>query len=276
VIRGLGASSDGGARGITAPDSDGQLRAVRRAYREAGVAPSTVGLVEAHGTSTPVGDAAEVRTLCRLLETENLAPGAVALGSVKSNIGHLKSAAGAAGLVKAVLALEHRVLPPSLNFESPNEALLQPDLPVRVITEAEEWRAGAHPRRVGVSAFGFGGTNFHAVIEEAPQTGPRVYPAPVPEPEPLPLPGTGLLRLGAGSRAELRARLETLGREVSAGTPFAELCERYGRPVATAEVRCAITARDASELQDRLEGLLTLFERGKGELRLAGAGTFVG
>ncbi|MDY0000359.1 MAG: SDR family NAD(P)-dependent oxidoreductase [Polyangia bacterium] len=167
IIRGVGASSDGGGRGITSPSPDGQLQALRRAWTDANLEPSTLGLVEAHGTSTPVGDAAEVETLCRLLGSRANGARPVAVGSVKSNIGHLKSAAGAAGLVKAILSMEERTLFPSLNFSEPNLALRRKDLPIQIQTSLEPWEPKrGTPRRAGVSAFGFGGTNFHVVLEE--------------------------------------------------------------------------------------------------------------
>ncbi len=166
VLRGMAGSSDGKGKGITAPNPIGQRLAVQRAWKAAGVAPSEGMMIEAHGTSTPVGDVVEVNALSETLGA-GLRPGSVALGSVKSNIGHLKSAAGAAGLLKAVLALHEKVLPPSLNYAKPNPNYDWSRSPFRVNTELRPWeRPASGVRAAGLSAFGFGGTNFHMVLEE--------------------------------------------------------------------------------------------------------------
>ena len=167
VIRGLGGSSDGRGKGITAPNPVGQKLCIRRAWENAGVAPSEGDLIEGHGTSTPVGDVAEVQSLVEVFAQFGLPAGSIALGSVKSNIGHLKGAAGAAGILKAVFALHEKVLPPSLNFHRPNPDIDFTHSPLRVNTELRPWEKSRDGvRRAGVSAFGFGGTNFHAVLEE--------------------------------------------------------------------------------------------------------------
>ena len=165
VIRGIGGSSDGRGKGITAPSQRGQIQAIARAYSQAGYPAASVELVEAHGTSTKVGDATELSTLSRLW-TGIEGSGKVAVGSIKSQIGHLKAAAGIAGIMKTVMALHHRTIPPSANFETPNPTVDWDRIPFFVPTQALEWpRPEAHPRRAGVSAFGFGGTNFHIALE---------------------------------------------------------------------------------------------------------------
>ncbi len=167
VLRGIGGASDGKGKGITAPNPIGQKLAVERAWQNAGLSPATVGLIEGHGTSTRVGDVVEVQSMVDVLSSFQLSPASVALGSVKSNIGHLKGAAGAAGLLKAVMALRDKVLPPSLHFEHPNPGIDFAHSPLYVNTELRPWTTPADGvRRAGLSAFGFGGTNFHAVIEE--------------------------------------------------------------------------------------------------------------
>ena len=167
VLLGLAGSSDGRGKGITAPNPVGQKLAVQRAWRNAGVPPETASLVEGHGTSTPVGDVVEHQSMAEVFGASGAAPGSIALGSVKSNIGHLKGAAGAAGMFKTVMSLHEKVIPPSLNFRSPNPNIDFSRSPFRVNTELREWeRPEAGVRRAGVSAFGFGGTNFHAVLEE--------------------------------------------------------------------------------------------------------------
>lgn len=166
LVKGVGASSDGKGKGITAPNPIGQKLAMERAYTSAGIDPSSVKLIEAHGTSTKVGDKIEVNTLIEFFKPYNLPKGSIKLGSVKSQIGHLKSAAGAAGIAKAVLALHNKTIPPSINFETPNPNINWADGPFEIPTQAEKWESGDEPRRAGVSSFGFGGTNFHVILEE--------------------------------------------------------------------------------------------------------------
>jgi acyl transferase domain-containing protein/NAD(P)H-dependent flavin oxidoreductase YrpB (nitropropane dioxygenase family)/NAD(P)-dependent dehydrogenase (short-subunit alcohol dehydrogenase family) len=166
VIKGMGASSDGRDKGLTAPRLEGQLRALRRAYGQAHISPSQVGLIEAHGTGTVVGDQTEAQALIQLMREAQAGPQSCAVGSVKSMIGHTKCAAGIAGLIKTTLALHHRVLPPTL-VETPNAKGDFEEGVLYLNTEPRPWVHGAlHPRYAGVSAFGFGGTNFHAVLSE--------------------------------------------------------------------------------------------------------------
>jgi acyl transferase domain-containing protein/NAD(P)H-dependent flavin oxidoreductase YrpB (nitropropane dioxygenase family) len=168
VIKGVGSSSDGRDKGLTAPRPEGQARALSRAYSKANVSPASVGLIEAHGTGTVAGDQAEVQSLTRVFSEAQAERQSCAIGSVKSMIGHTKCTAGAAGLVKVALALHHKVLPPTLGVEKPNPRARFPETPFYVNTEARPWMDGDadSPRRAAVSAFGFGGTNFHVVVEE--------------------------------------------------------------------------------------------------------------
>jgi acyl transferase domain-containing protein/phosphopantetheinyl transferase len=164
VIRGTGVASDGKGASLMTPRVDGQVLALKRAWDAAAIGPETVGLVEAHGTATPAGDAAELETLARFFGPPNggRRPG---LGSVKSMIGHAMPAAGIAGLIKAALSVHHGVLPPTLHAEEPNPSLDRTRF--RLIGRAEEWD-GAGSRRAGVNAFGFGGINAHVVLESHP------------------------------------------------------------------------------------------------------------
>ncbi len=167
VIKSIGTSSDGKGQAIYAPSPAGQMRCLRQAYNQANVTPDTIELVEAHGTGTKAGDAAEVQALTEVYRSANAAGRWCALGSVKSQIGHTKAAAGAAGLIKAVLALHHKVLPPTIKVQQPIEPLAGNQCPFYINTEARPWLPTAqHPRRAAVSAFGFGGSNFHCVLEE--------------------------------------------------------------------------------------------------------------
>ncbi|MBN2906517.1 MAG: acyltransferase domain-containing protein, partial [Rhodobacteraceae bacterium] len=168
VIKGVGSSSDGRNRSLTAPHPQGQVRALCRAYEDAGVDPSTVALIEAHGTGTAVGDKSEIESLVTAFGEGNPASQTCAIGSVKSMIGHTKVTAGLAGLIKAALALKHRVLPPTLGVETPNSRVDFTQTPFYINAEARPWLSQdkGPVRRCGVSAFGFGGTNFHAVLEE--------------------------------------------------------------------------------------------------------------
>ena len=164
VIRAVGASSDGKGKGITAPNPKGQKIAVQKTFEQLDYTPADVGLIEAHGTGTRVGDAVELEALTELF-SPYAKPGTIGLGSVKSQIGHAKAAAGMAALIKTSLALYNKVLPPSVNFETPNPIVNWEKCPFRVITKAEAWPDGK-VRRANVSAFGFGGTNFHIAMEE--------------------------------------------------------------------------------------------------------------
>ncbi|OLC56437.1 MAG: hypothetical protein AUH92_00280 [Acidobacteria bacterium 13_1_40CM_4_69_4] len=168
VIKSIAASSDGRDKGLTAPRPEGQALALERAYAKAGFSPASVGLIEAHGTGTVAGDQAEVTTLKRVFEAAGAPRQSCAIGSVKSMIGHTKCAAGVAGMTKVALALYHKVLPPTLHVEKPNARARLDDSPFYVNSELRPWLrpTAGHPRRAGVSAFGFGGTNFHAVLEE--------------------------------------------------------------------------------------------------------------
>ncbi|QJD30595.1 type I polyketide synthase [Methylococcus geothermalis] len=168
IIKGIGSSADGRNRSLTAPHPQGQARALHRAYEDAGVEPSTVTLIEAHGTGTAVGDKSEIETLNTVFGESGAEPQTCAVGSVKSMIGHTKVTSGLAALAKATLALEHRVLPPTLGVEKPNASVDFAHSPFYICTEPRPWLAPpkGHPRRCGVSAFGFGGTNFHVVLEE--------------------------------------------------------------------------------------------------------------
>ncbi len=212
VIAGIGASSDGKGKGITAPNIEGQKRSLRRAYADAGLDPVEVDLIECHGTSTVVGDKIEIEALTDVVGTGRRgARGPIRVGSVKSQIGHLKSAAGAASLIKSALALHHKVLPPSINFQTPRQGVPFDAVPLQVQTRAETWEVEGWRRLVGVSAFGFGGTNFHIVLREhlpgppRPAAAPRVEVVERQQPE-------GIWAISALDHADLSRKLDQLER----------------------------------------------------------------
>ena len=164
LLKGVGSSSDGKGKAIYAPSSEGQARALRNAYEVTGVAPSTVELVEAHGTGTTVGDGVELGALTEVYGSAK--DGAwCALGSVKSMIGHTKASAGSAGIIKAALSLYNKTLPPTIKVTTPLKQLAAGTTPFYLNTELRPWIKKDHPRRAAVSALGFGGANFHAVLE---------------------------------------------------------------------------------------------------------------
>jgi acyl transferase domain-containing protein len=169
VIRGSAINNDGASKaGYSAPSIDSQAEVISEALVVARVEPETIGLVEAHGSGTPIGDPIEVAALTRAWRTSTDRRGFCALGSIKTNIGHTDAAAGVSGLIKTVLALEHGQIPASLHFETPNPALALDQSPFYVPTVTREWPAGETPRRAAVSSLGIGGTNAHVVLEEAP------------------------------------------------------------------------------------------------------------
>jgi malonyl CoA-acyl carrier protein transacylase len=276
VFRSMGGSSDGKGKGITAPNPVGQILAVKRAYERIGLAPTSVGLIEGHGTSTTVGDAAELQSMAKVFEEFGMAPGSIALGSVKGNIGHLKGGAGAAGIMKATMALHEKVLPPSLNFHAPNPNVDFNKVPFKVNTELRPWELkGQDARRCGVSAFGFGGTNFHAVLEEyipGKLTGEEKkmhFMASVPsdagsdqsDPGKLKKPIQGIAFIGAKSEEELIRRLEDLSEKTSGGwTPDLEVPLEKDLQ---AEKRIAIDYANAEELNDKIQRALKALKSGK-------------
>jgi len=278
VLRGIGGSSDGKGKGITAPNPIGQKLAIERAWQNAGLSPATATLIEGHGTSTRVGDVVEVQSMIDVLSSFHLPSHSVALGSVKSNFGHLKGAAGAAGLLKSVLALRDKVLPPSVHCEHPNPDIDFAHSPLYVNTELKPWTMPEDGvRRAGLSAFGFGGTNFHAVLEEYIPSklngnGKRSVavteiPPKVKEPSmnledvsrtssssSYKAPLRGALVIGAASVAALAERLRAVEKNAKAGLAPA--------PIAPAESdlrapeRLAIDYSNASELAEKAANAL--------------------
>jgi acyl transferase domain-containing protein/3-hydroxymyristoyl/3-hydroxydecanoyl-(acyl carrier protein) dehydratase len=175
VVKGVGLSNDVDGN-LLAPSEEGQLRAMRAAYAQAGWRPSDVELIECHATGTPVGDAVEFASLRQLWGDEQ---GRAVIGSAKSNVGHLLTGAGAVGLIKSVLAMEHGRLPPTANFEAPSSKIELGPSPFEVLARAEDWNPRGETRRAAVSGFGFGGTNAHVLLEQARE--PRRFLVDVPD-----------------------------------------------------------------------------------------------
>lgn len=258
VIRSVGAASDGLGSAVHAPKREGQVACLKRAYEVAGVDPASIGLVEAHGTGTKVGDATELAGLIEVFSGASRGIGPwCALGSIKSQIGHTKAAAGAAGLIKALLALRHRTIPPTVKVREPQNALRDPDCPFYIADRPRPWLAPADggPRRAGVSAFGFGGSNYHAVLEEAPQ-GAEEPVAWDPE--------TWLAAVSAADDTALRHALEALERRL-AEKPTSLLEHEWAQMVAresrsrfrhTDPVRCVLVGDLSAGAKDSPARLL--------------------
>ncbi|MEM9746736.1 MAG: SDR family NAD(P)-dependent oxidoreductase, partial [Actinomycetota bacterium] len=302
VLLGIAGSSDGKGKGITAPNPIGQQLAVKRAWEIAGEDPATVTAVEAHGTSTRVGDATELESLTAVFGTAGAPARSVALGSVKSNIGHLKAAAGAAGAFKMIRSLHDKVLPPSLHFEDPNPNVDWDTSPFAVNTALREWTPPpAGIRRAGVSAFGFGGTNFHMVLEEhvpgRHRPSARVFAgASVGQPaeianagtgsagdgarpslfDPTKPPPRGALVLGARDDADLLAQVNAA--LVDSRSGHAPAPSRPDPAVGSAPVRLAVDFGDADDLAGKLEKAVKALTSGNPAIyrMLRQQGVFVG
>ncbi|MEM7155184.1 MAG: SDR family NAD(P)-dependent oxidoreductase [Myxococcota bacterium] len=250
VIKGVGGSSDGRARGMTAPAPAGQLQAMRRAYQRAGFGPRTVGLFEAHGTGTVAGDVAELKSTTTLVRDSGGQPRQSAIGSVKTLIGHTKSTAGMAGLIKVAMALHRRVLPSHAGVSEPNPVLTREGCPLHLLSEPRPWLKQDTPRRGAVSAFGFGGTNFHVVLQEAaPDYRPWLAPSPA-----MRWPAE-LLLWGAADTDRLRAQIEGLRTELEGGAQFElrDLAATLAGRFTPDDETLALVARDIDTLASTLE-----------------------
>lgn len=247
VIKGSALNNDGAAKvGYAAPSVEGQAQVILAAQAIAEVSPDTIGYIEAHGTGTTLGDPIEIAALTQAFRAGTQRRGYCAIGSVKTNIGHLDAAAGVSGLIKTVLALKHRTLPPSLNFEQPNPQIDFAGSPFYVNAGARPWPAGPAPRRAGVSAFGMGGTNVHLILEEPPQMSIAGDPDAG---------ATKLLMLSARSEAALDTAADHLAGHL-AGHPEQALADiahtlRLGRK--RFGHRAAVLARDGAQAVGTLQ-----------------------
>ncbi|KPI15604.1 Mycocerosate synthase, 6-deoxyerythronolide-B synthase [Actinobacteria bacterium OK074] len=253
VIRGSAVNNDGGGERLTDPDVDGQRDVLRRAYADARISPEAVQYVELHGTGTPVGDPVEAAAVSAVVGRGDGDRPPLRVGSVKTNIGHLEAAAGIVGLLKAVLALRHRQLPPSLHFSAPNPAIPLDELNLRVQTELETWPAPDAPLVAGVSSFGVGGTNCHVVLAEGPYTGRR---PDTPQPRPAtatgrPLPWVLSARTGRALDAQAARLLAHV--EERQDAEVADIARSLAVGRSTFEHRAVVLGTGRAELTAALE-----------------------
>jgi amino acid adenylation domain-containing protein/non-ribosomal peptide synthase protein (TIGR01720 family) len=248
LIRGSAVNQDGRSNGLTAPNRLAQEEVLRAAYGDAGISPGQVRYVEAHGTGTALGDPIEAHALGAVLATGRAPGERCAIGSVKSNIGHLESAAGIAGLIKTALSLRNRAFPATLHFEMPNPHLRLSELPLRVQDRLERFDASAGPVFAGVSSFGFGGTNAHVVLETAPAAPEVTRPDPGSR--------TWLLPLSARSpealQAKVRQYVELALKDDGSGSGLGKLeatCYTASQRRSHLPHRLALVGRDLAELQ---------------------------
>jgi acyl transferase domain-containing protein/acyl carrier protein len=248
VIRGIGSSSDGRSTSVYAPLPAGQARALRLAYQNAGYGPESVGLVEAHGTGTMAGDEAELRALMQVFGEASERSHWCALGSIKSQIGHTKAASGVASLIKAVMALHHKVLPPTIKVSRPRRELESDSSPFYLNTATRPWITGpSTPRRASVSSFGFGGVNFHMTLEE------HGYDPSAPNRGRTRALSSELVLLGATNRDAMRVRCDELSKARLPDGALVHLARESQQAFdASSGARLGVTARDEADLQELL------------------------
>ena len=249
VVKGSAVNQDGQSSGLTAPNGRAQESLLRTALVAAGVKPEQVGYVEAHGTGTSLGDPIEFEALANVLGGARSDGSVCAIGSVKTNVGHLEAAAGMAGLIKAVLALQHETIPKQLHFEALNPRMTLEGTPFAIASAPRPWRKGTQPRVAGVSSFGLSGTNAHVLLEEPPS---RTHAANAAVHD-----GALLLPLSARSEAALRERALAFARHVSGAdhTRLRDICATAGGRRGHHTHRLAVVGTSAGELSERLEAL---------------------
>ncbi|WP_225409379.1 type I polyketide synthase [Stigmatella hybrida] len=255
VIRGGAVNHDGPSGGLTVPSGPAQEAVIRRALASAGVEPSQVSYVEAHGTATPLGDPIEIRALQRVFEEGRTQAQALTIGSVKTNVGHLEAAAGIAGLIKVVLMLQHREIPPHLHLTKPTPAIPWNQLPITIPTKLQSWAGGSGQRVAGISSFGLSGINAHLVVEEAPEQAMR-RPA-----EPSSARPAYLLPLSARNAPALQALARSyqafLGSEgIGASLRLEDICYTASARRSHYEHRLAVTGSTREALVEHLGAFL--------------------
>jgi 6-methylsalicylic acid synthase len=253
VIRGGSVNQDGRTNGIMAPSTEAQEHLFRLACHQAGVSPDSVDYVEAHGTGTKVGDPIEAAALATVFGPGHTPQRPCLIGSVKSNIGHLEAASGVAGVMKAALALHHRMIPPSLNLTKPNPEIDWAESGLRVVTEAIRWTTPeGRPRRAGVSGYGYGGTIAHLVLEEAAPEAAEAIPRVIPDGAPRLYPLSGE---SPESVREYAGRLADWLHRDGAGTPLEDVGHTLAHRRAHLAHRHGIVAADRDELTTRLRAV---------------------
>ncbi|MER5642524.1 amino acid adenylation domain-containing protein [Kitasatospora sp. NPDC002227] len=243
VIIGSGVNQDGRTNGITVPSADAQVSLIERVCARAGVVPGSLQYVEAHGTSTPVGDPIEASALGRVLSVGRRPGERCYVGSVKTNIGHTESAAGVAGLIKTALALKHRRIPPHINLERPNPAIDLAALPFEFPRTVVDWPEHDGPARAGVNSFGFGGTNAHVLLEAPPGQEPAAPAAP---------PSWTVLPLSTRDPAGLPELAAGIRRELAAGAVLADLGHTLAQRRQHLPERLAVAYSDRESLDEAL------------------------
>ena len=248
LVRGTAVNHDGRSGGLTAPNGPAQVAVIQSALADAGVGPQDVSYVETHGTGTSLGDPIEVGALLEAFCQDRPAERKLVLGAVKTNFGHLEAAAGIAGVIKAVLALQHRQIPPNLHFQTLNPHIDLGSAPVEIPVQNTPWQVEAGQRLAGVSSFGLSGTNAHIILQEAPV---RAEPPAGDEPQadrPL-----HLLALSARSEAALRTSAERFEAHLaSSADSFADICHSANTGRAQLSHRLALVAKDAAEARRKL------------------------
>lgn len=242
VVRGSAVNHDGRSNGLSAPSGPAQEAVIRAALRDAGLRPQEISYIEAHGTGTRLGDPIEIDALRSVFAPGRPVKQPLLVGSVKTNIGHLESSAGIAGLAKIILALRHGQVPPHLHLQTVNPLLRLDQTPIEIPTSVRPWLSGIEPHRAGVSSFGFGGTNGHVIVEEAPPATPRETVSPGERPRHL-LPLSARSPQALGELAERYAAFL----EQTTDASFADICHTAAIGRTHFAHRLAITAETAAE-----------------------------
>ncbi|MEM9494345.1 MAG: ketoacyl-synthetase C-terminal extension domain-containing protein, partial [Myxococcota bacterium] len=248
MVRGTAMNQDGRSNGLTAPNGPAQESVIRQAIAQAGIEPCSVGYVEAHGTGTPLGDPIEIQALAAALGQGRAPDHPLLVGSVKTNIGHTEGAAGIAGLIKSILALQNQTIPASLHYAEPNPYIPWDELPIQVVTENRPWIRNGTARRAGISSFGMSGTNAHVVLEEAPvaQQCASIAERPV-----------HIALVSSRSQGGLLTQAEKLANYVSTHSDqqLGDICHTLSLGRTHFEHRAAIAVRTSDDLSQQLRAL---------------------
>ncbi|WP_437805995.1 type I polyketide synthase [Sorangium sp. So ce1078] len=251
LVRGSALNQDGRSQGLTAPNGPSQQRVIRRALEAAQLSPGDIDVIEAHGTGTTLGDPIEAQALLATYGKGRSAEQPLWLGSIKSNVGHTQAAAGVAGIIKMVLALQHRTLPRTLHAGAPSSHINWSSGTVRLLTEPRPWKHSGHPRRAGVSSFGISGTNAHVILEEAPALEPALTARPAATPPVVPV------LVSAKTEAALRDQAARLAEHLASHPDLSLVDLAYSLATTRSHFRrrAAVVAHDRAALLDALGAL---------------------